>query len=127
MVRAGVDDEVLYEQQLVRLLERMLQAEYDLRRRAESFEAARSTTRPAPYWPFTSWCSVRPSRSGTRVIARLACSVALRMASGTSRALPAPCPARPLPSPTTTSAVKLNLRPPLTTLATRLIVTTRSR
>src|SRR5215469_12084575 len=33
----------------------------------------------------------------------------------------------PLPSPTTTSAVKLNLRPPCTTLATRLIVTTRSR
>src|SRR5215472_11768915 len=33
----------------------------------------------------------------------------------------------PLPSPTTTSAVKLNLRPPLTTLATRLMVTTRSR
>src|SRR5215469_1913154 len=33
----------------------------------------------------------------------------------------------PLPSPTTTRAVKLNLRPPLTTLATRLIVTTRSR
>src|SRR6478609_6014632 len=33
----------------------------------------------------------------------------------------------PSPSPTTTSAVKLNRRPPLTTLATRLIVTTRSR
>src|SRR5215475_11457160 len=33
----------------------------------------------------------------------------------------------PLPSPTTTSAVKLNLRPPWTTLATRLMVTTRSR
>src|SRR5918911_1037028 len=33
----------------------------------------------------------------------------------------------PSPSPTTTSAVKLNRRPPLTTLATRLIDTTRSR
>src|SRR3954469_23447870 len=33
----------------------------------------------------------------------------------------------PPPSPTTTRAVKLNRRPPLTTLATRLIVTTRSR
>src|SRR5580704_2239181 len=33
----------------------------------------------------------------------------------------------PLPSPTTTSAVKLNRRPPWTTLATRLMVTTRSR
>src|SRR5260370_970230 len=33
----------------------------------------------------------------------------------------------PLPSPTITSAVKLNRRPPLTTLETRLIATTRSR
>src|SRR5690606_23951364 len=33
----------------------------------------------------------------------------------------------PLPSPTTTSAVKLKRRPPLTTFDTRLIVTTRSR
>src|SRR5882757_7288953 len=32
----------------------------------------------------------------------------------------------PLPSPTTISAVKLNRRPPLTTLETRLIVTIRS-
>src|SRR6185437_546975 len=32
----------------------------------------------------------------------------------------------PSPSPTTTRAVKLNRRPPLTTLATRLMVTTRS-
>src|SRR5882672_12395269 len=28
--------------------------------------AARSTTRPEPKCPFTSWCRVRPSRSGTR-------------------------------------------------------------
>src|SRR5690349_7981988 len=33
----------------------------------------------------------------------------------------------PSPSPTTTSAVKLKRRPPLTTLETRLIATTRSR
>src|SRR3954454_15194149 len=33
----------------------------------------------------------------------------------------------PSPSPTMTSAVKLNRRPPFTTLATRLIATTRSR
>ena len=52
--------------------------------------AARSTTRPAPKWPWTSWCSVRPWRSGTRIMLRLACSVALRTASGTSRALPLP-------------------------------------
>src|SRR5579883_601241 len=73
-----------------------------------------------------SWCSVRPSRKGTRTMARRACSVALRIASGTSRALPAPWPTRPLPSPTTTSAAKPNRRPPFTTLATRLIETSFS-
>src|SRR3990172_2392293 len=57
---------------------------------------------------------------------RLACSVALRMASGTSRALPAPWPTRPLPSPTITSAAKPKRRPPLTTLATRLMPTSFS-
>src|SRR4051812_22537799 len=73
-----------------------------------------------------SWCKVRPSRRGMRTMARLACSVALRIASGTSRALPAPCPTRPLPSPTTTSAAKPKRRPPFTTLATRLIETSFS-
>src|SRR5262245_16854604 len=48
------------------------------------------------------------------------------MASGTTWALPSPTPTCPLPSPTTTRAVKENRRPPFTTLATRLIVTTRS-
>src|SRR5258706_1074181 len=57
---------------------------------------------------------------------RLACSVALRMASGTSRALPAPWPTRPLPSPTTTRAAKPKRRPPFTTLATRLMLTSFS-
>src|SRR5579871_5170833 len=57
---------------------------------------------------------------------RLACSVALRIASGTSRALPAPWPTRPLPSPTTTSAAKPKRRPPFTTLATRLMLTSFS-
>src|SRR4029079_8364878 len=50
----------------------------------------------------------------------------LRIESGTSPALPMPTPTRPLPSPTTTMLPKLNRRPPLTTLATRLICTTRS-
>src|SRR3954469_14031246 len=36
-------------------------------------------------------------------------------------------PTVPSPSPTITRAVKLKRRPPLTTLATRLIATTRSR
>src|SRR5579883_1792224 len=88
--------------------------------------AARKYTLPAPCRPATSWCSVRPSRSGTRVRLRLAASVALRIASGTSRALPWPCPTRPFWSPTTTSAAKPKRRPPFTTLATRLIATSFS-
>src|SRR5215217_1405876 len=48
------------------------------------------------------------------------------MAAGTSLALPYPNPTLPAPSPTTTSAVKENRRPPLTTLATRLMAMTRS-
>src|SRR5690349_12510522 len=56
----------------------------------------------------------------------LAFSPPLRIASGTSLALPRPTPTWPLPSPTTTSAEKLNRRPPFTTLATRLMLTTRS-
>src|SRR5665811_2524539 len=55
-----------------------------------------------------------------------ASSTPLRMASGTSPALPSPAPTCPWPSPTMTTAEKLKRRPPLTTLATRLIWTTRS-
>src|SRR5436305_5520811 len=57
---------------------------------------------------------------------RLAASVALRIASGTSRALPWPKPTRPFWSPTTTRAAKPKRRPPLTTLATRLMCTSLS-
>src|SRR5690606_11709907 len=57
---------------------------------------------------------------------RFACSVALRIASGTSRALPLPKPTRPFWSPTTTSAAKPNRLPPFTVLETRLIATRRS-
>src|SRR5215470_9778623 len=63
---------------------------------------------------------------GTRKRFFLAFSPPLRIASGTSLALPRPTPTCPLPSPTTTSAEKLNRRPPFTTLATRLMLTTRS-
>src|SRR6516164_9619880 len=73
-----------------------------------------------------SWCSVRPSRSATRVRLRLADSVALRIASGTSRALPCPNPTRPFWSPITTSAAKPKRLPPLTTFATRLMCTSLS-
>src|SRR5579875_719403 len=61
-----------------------------------------------------------------RTRARRACSVALRIASGTSRALPEPWPTRPLRSPTTTRAAKPKRRPPFTTLATRLMLTSFS-
>ena len=47
--------------------------------------------------------------------------MALRTASDTSFALPVPMPTFPAWSPTATSAVKLNRRPPFTTLATRLM------
>src|SRR5207302_2719970 len=56
---------------------------------------------------------------GTVIMCFLASSTPLRMASGTSPALPRPAPTRPWPSPTTTSALKEKRRPPLTTLATR--------
>src|SRR5215813_751367 len=55
-----------------------------------------------------------------------ACSMPLRIASGTSCALPSPYPTCPFPSPATTTALKLKRRPPLTTLLTRLICTTFS-
>src|SRR5918993_3619647 len=88
--------------------------------------AERNVTRPAPKWPRPSWWRVRPSRSGTRTIAFLAAAVALLIASGTSRALPWPKPARPLPSPTTTSAAKPKRLPPFTVLETRLMWTSFS-
>src|SRR6476469_3908662 len=59
-------------------------------------------------------------------MAFLAAAVALLMASGTSRALPWPKPARPLPSPTTTSAAKPKRLPPFTVLDTRLMWTSLS-
>ena len=45
--------------------------------------------------PGLNSANVRPSFSGTRINARFAASVALRMASATSRALPWPKPTRP--------------------------------
>ena len=57
---------------------------------------------------------------------RFAASTALRIASGTSCALPVPKPTCPLRSPTTTKAAKRKRRPPLTTLVTRLMATTFS-
>ena len=57
----------------------------------------------------------------------LAASMPLRMADGTSLALPTPYPTTFAEgSPITTSAEKLMFLPPLTTLVTRLIATTCS-
>ena len=82
-------------------------------------------TRAAPKCPVISH-GIVVSLSGTKIRSFLACSTDLRIASGTSRALPSPTPTWPRPSPTTTRAVNENRRPPLTTLATRLMETTRS-
>src|SRR5215467_6075287 len=88
--------------------------------------AGLSNTTPAAASPCTV-CGIVPPMRGTRKKCFLAASTPLAMAAGTSLAFPYPTPTMPLPSPTTTRAVKLNRRPPWTTLATRLMVTTRSR
>src|SRR5580698_4874427 len=88
--------------------------------------AGLSRTTPAASSPCTV-CGIVLPILGTRKKCFLASSTPFAMAAGTSLALPYPTPTIPLPSPTTTRAVKLNRRPPLTTLATRLIVTTCSR
>src|SRR5438552_2787108 len=67
-----------------------------------------------------------PSVMGTARRLFLASSMPLRIASGTSLALPSPKPTCPFWSPTTTSALKLKRRPPFTTFATRLMWTTFS-
>src|SRR3954471_11865275 len=88
-------------------------------------DAGLSRTTPAASSPVTG-CGMVEAIRGTLKKCFLASSTPLAMAAGTSLALPYPTPTVPSPSPTTTSAVKLNRRPPLTTLATRLMVTTRS-
>src|ERR671923_177147 len=63
---------------------------------------------------------------GTRIRLLRAFSTAFWIARGTSRAFPYPIPTTDSSSPTATSAVNEKRRPPLTTLATRLISMTRS-
>ena len=88
-------------------------------------EAGRITTLEALKWAIVSWAIV-PWLSAIVLIERRAITPPLRIASGTSLARPMPKPTRPWPSPTTTMAVKEKRRPPLTTLATRLMWTTFS-
>src|SRR5581483_18028 len=87
--------------------------------------AGLSITRAAPNCAITG-CGIVLPFIGTCTSRFLAIVAPLRMASGTSFALPIAAPTRPRPSPTTTIAEKLKRRPPLTTLATRLMFTTRS-
>jgi hypothetical protein len=80
---------------------------------------AEAAPRP-PQWPWIS-CGIVPLITGTFTIARRAASSAFRTASDTSFAFPVPTPTFPCWSPTATSAAKEKRRPPLTTLATRLM------
>src|SRR5664279_6428763 len=83
-------------------------------------------TRAAPCWPNTLWW-IEPFLSDTLVMLRRASSIAFCTAAGTSLDLPLPMPTRPSPSPTTVSAAKPRIRPPLTTLVTRLMLIIFSR
>src|SRR3989337_408430 len=83
------------------------------------------STWPAPNRPSTGCGTVVPA-SGTRMSDFFAASMPFLIADGTSFALPTPKPTTPWPSPTTTRALKLRFLPPLTTLVTRLMLTTVS-
>ena len=85
-----------------------------------------SSTEALPNFPITSCVMLSFSSNATLIRFLAASSFPLRIASGISVAFPKPAPTWPFPSPTTTKAVNLKLRPPLTTLVTRLIDTTFS-
>ena len=88
-------------------------------------DAGRRKTWPAPYFPSIECQIVSPRRVILMSLLR-ALSTALATDFWTSLALPIPYPMVPLPSPTTTMAEKPKLRPPLTTLLTRLMWTISS-
>src|SRR5699024_3043087 len=71
-------------------------------------------------------CGIVVPTIGTSTRPFFALSIAFLIASGTSSAFPMLKPFLLFLSPTTTTAAKRKLRPPFTTLATRLMVTTRS-
>src|ERR1700674_3882992 len=89
-------------------------------------EAGCMKTLAAPCRPMTVWCKL-PFFNDTLTILRRAWSMAFCTATGTSLALPLPMPIPPSPSPTTVRAAKPRMRPPLTTLVTRLTETIFSR
>src|SRR5699024_8025671 len=70
-------------------------------------------------------CGIVVPTIGTSTRPFFALSIAFLIASGSSSAFPMPKPILAFLSPTTTTAAKRKLRPPFTTLATRLMVTTR--
>src|SRR5579872_1462757 len=78
------------------------------------------TTRAAPNRPSTV-CGIVVSWSATWIELRLVVLTAFSTACGTSEALPYPQPTFPRLSPSTTSAVNVKRRPPLTTQAQRRI------
>ena len=83
-------------------------------------------TEAEPNLPIKSCVILIFSSVATETRFLIASSFPLRIASGISVAFPRPAPTWPFMSPTTTKAVKRMLRPPLTTLVTRLMVTTFS-
>src|SRR5436190_21757610 len=88
--------------------------------------AGLSNTSPLPNRPRV-WCGIVVPKVWMRRRFFLAASIPLRIADGTSLALPMPYPTTfAAGSPTTTRAEKLIFLPPLTTLVTRLIATTCS-
>src|SRR5437867_3646721 len=85
-----------------------------------------SNTSPLPNRPRV-WCGIVVPSVWMRRRFFLAASIPLRIADGTSLALPIPYPTTlAAGSPTTTRAEKLIFLPPLTTFVTRLIETTCS-
>src|SRR5579884_261757 len=88
-------------------------------------EAGLSITSAAPSCARIS-CGIVPPTIGTSIRFFLAASPPLRIASGMARALPSPTPTWPLPSPTTTRALQLMVRPPWVVFWHLLVRTTRS-
>src|SRR6185369_13672381 len=83
-----------------------------------------SSTCPEPNLP-SETCGIEVCVMFTLIRFFFADSIPLRIACGTSLALPLPYPTTPEPgSPTTTSAANDMFLPPLTTLVTRLMLTT---